>query len=76
MKRAKYEVWKQSNLTAIYVTEKKNAEVMIREIIKLHESIDDTGKQRYFKIVQVIDGERNIIYTPRMRNFWLENLEV
>jgi hypothetical protein len=76
MKKTKYEVYKNHGLCAVYVTEKHNAEVMLQNIRKQHETFDEFGEPRYFRIVQVIDGKSQTIYTPKMRKFWEENLVV
>jgi hypothetical protein len=76
MKKTKYEVYKGNRLSAVYVTEKHNAEVMLQNIRKQHETFDEFGNPRYFRIVQVIEGKSQIIYTPKMRKFWGEDLVV
>lgn len=76
MTRTKYEVWKVSGLTAVYVTEKHNAEYMLLRILKQHQTYDEFGKPNYIKVIQVIGEERNIIYTPRLHKFWEKNLVV
>lgn len=76
MRRAKYEVYKSNRLAAVYVTEKKNAEYMLQQIRSIHEKYNSEGKPYFYKVFQVIEGERKLIYTPRMRNFWGKVLEV
>lgn len=76
MKRTKYEVHTQSGITVTYVTQTRNAEDMIMNIIDKHQKFDDLGEPRYLKVVQVIEGERKIVYTPRMYKFFTNNLVV
>jgi hypothetical protein len=76
MKRTKYEVHTQSGITVTYVTQKRNAEDMIMNIIEKHQKFDEFGEPRYLKVVQVIEGERKIVYTPRMYKFFTNNLVV
>jgi hypothetical protein len=81
MKRAKYEVYrnneeKNGRLSAIYVTEKRNAEYMIQEIRKKYEKLDKWGNPEHFKVYQTIEGEKKLIYTPKSRKFFDENLVV
>jgi hypothetical protein len=74
MTKTKYEVHKASGLVAVYVTEKRNAEDMIQQIRYIHESFNEFGEPHTLKIIQVLNGERNVIYTQSMRKFWQENL--
>jgi hypothetical protein len=76
MKKTKYEVHTQSGITVTYVTQKRNAEDMIMNIIEKHQKFDEFGEPRYLKVVQVIEGERKIVYTPRMYKFFTNNLVV
>lgn len=76
MTKTKYEVWRNANLTAVYVTEKHNAEYMLQKIIEQHQTYNDFGEPSYIRVVQVINGERNVIYTPKNNKFWTENLVV
>lgn len=76
MTKTIYEVHLQSGITAVYVTEKRNAEDMIMSIIDKYQRVDEFGKPTYLKIVQVIDGENKIIYTPKMYKFYTNNLVV
>ena len=76
MKKTKYEVWRSGSVTAVYVTEKHNAEYMLQRIIEQHQSYDEFGNPKYIKVVQIVNGERNVIYTPRDNKFWKNNLVV
>ena len=76
MKRTKYEVHTQSGITVTYVTQKRNAEDMIMNIIDKHQKFDEFGEPRYLKVVQVIEGESKVIYTPSKYKFWKNNLVV
>jgi hypothetical protein len=76
MTKTKYEVHTQGGITAIYVTEKRNAEDMVMSIIEKYQRFDLFGKPTNLKIVQVINGESNVIYTPRMYKFYTNNLVV
>ena len=76
MTKTKYEVHTQSGITVVYVTEKRNAEDMIMSIIDKYQRFDEFGKPTYLKIVQVINGERKIIYTASRYKFWTNNLVV
>ena len=76
MIKTKYEVHTQSGITVTYVTQKRNAEDMIMNIIEKHQKFDEFGEPRYLKVVQVIEGERKIVYTPRMYKFFTNNLVV
>lgn len=74
MTKAKYEVWNKQYLMAVYVTEKRNAEDMIQQIRDKFEKLNKWGNPYHFKIYQTINGERKIIYTPKSRKFFEENL--
>jgi hypothetical protein len=76
MTKTKYEVHTQSGITVTYVTQKRNAEDMIMNIIDKHQRFDEFGEPRYLKVVQVINGESKIIYTPKMYKFFTNNLVV
>ena len=76
MTKTKYEVHTQSGITIVYVTEKRNAEDMVMSIIEKYQRFDLFGKPTNLKIVQVINGESNVIYTPRMYKFYTNNLVV
>ena len=76
MIKTKYEVHTQSGITVSYVTQKRNAEDMIMNIIERHQKFDDLGEPRYLKVVQVINGESKIIYTASKYKFWTKNLVV
>lgn len=76
MKKAKYEVHRNKTISAIYVTQTRNAEDMLQEIRKMHEKFDEWGNTYFYKIYQVVEGERTLIYTPKTRKFWDENLVV
>ena len=76
MTKTKYEVHTQSGITVTYVTQKRNAEDMIMNIIDKYQRFDEFGKPTYLKVVQVINGERNIVYTPSRYKFWTNNLVV
>lgn len=76
MTKTKYEVNTKSGITIVYVTEKRNAEDMIMNIIDGYQRFDEFGIPTYLKVVQVINGERNIVYTPSRYKFWTENLVV
>jgi hypothetical protein len=49
---------------------------MIQQIRNIHEKFNEFGEPYPLKIVQIIDNERKIIYTEKMRKFWSENLVV
>ena len=76
MIKTKYEVHTQSGITVTYVTQKRNAEDMIMNIIDKHQKFDEFGEPRYLKVVQVINGESKVIYTPSKYKFWKNNLVV
>ena len=76
MTKTKYEVHTQSGITATYVTRTRNAEDMIMNIIDKYQRFDEFDKPTYLKIVQVINGESKIIYTPKMYKFYTNNLVV
>lgn len=76
MTKTKYEVHTQSGIVAMYVTEKRNAEDMIVNIINRYQKFDEIGKAIYLKVVQVIEGNKKIIYTPSQYKFWQNNLVV
>jgi hypothetical protein len=76
MKKTKYEVHTQSGIIVTYVTQKRNAEDMIMNIIDKHQKFDEFGEPRYLKVVQVIEGESKVIYTPSKYKFWKNNLVV
>lgn len=76
MTKAKYEVWRGTRVVSVYVTEKHNAEYMLQKIRGIHEKLSPEGKPYHYKVVQVINGESKVIYTPKSRKFWGESLEV
>jgi hypothetical protein len=76
MTKTKYEVHTQSGITVTYVTQTRNAEDMIMSIIEKYQRFDEFGKPTNLKIVQVINGESKIIYTPKMYKFFTNNLVV
>jgi hypothetical protein len=76
MTKTKYEVHTQSGITVTYVTQTRNAEDMIMNIIDKHQKFDEFGEPRYLKVVQVINGVSKIIYTASRYKFWKNNLVV
>ena len=74
MRKTKYEVIKSNGVVAVYVTEKRNAEDMIQQIRKMHQKYNSRGEPTKLVIEQVCEGERKIIYTPKMINFWEKDL--
>ena len=76
MTKTKYEVYTLSGITVTYVTQTRNAEDMIMNIIDKHQRFDEFNNPRYLKIVQVINGVSKIIYTASRYKFWKNNLVV
>jgi len=76
MTKTLYEVHRNGNLIVKYVTHTKNCEVMLREIIDLHHrQNDDVFYPSNLRVVRVIGKERKVIYTPKLREFWITKQE-
>lgn len=71
MTKTIYEVHRNGRVVIKYATTKINCEVMLKEIINLHHRVtDDVFHPSGFKVVRIINGEKSVIYTPKLRHFW------
>lgn len=79
MTKTRYEVYRNSEerndrVSAIYITEKLNSEYVIQQIRKKYEKLDKWGNPEHFKVFQIKGGEKKLIYTPKSRKFFEEDL--
>jgi hypothetical protein len=71
MTKTTYEVYRHGRLIAKYISETRNCEHMLREILRLHyrEWSDNVFESSVFKVVRKMGNERTIIYTPKEKDF-------
>jgi hypothetical protein len=71
MTKTTYEVYRHGKLIAKYISETRNCEYMLKEIIALHYRawIDDLIVSSSFKVVRKIGNEKTVIYTPKDKDF-------
>lgn len=74
MEKSKYQVWKNGRLTATYVTQSRNAEDMLQQIIQQHQTFDELNYLHYVRVIKITNNEKTVIYTPKDNKFWKENL--
>jgi hypothetical protein len=77
MTKTKYEVYRHTSISAIYVTTTRNCEDMIQEIRKKHEMpLKHSIYPNKIRIVRVVNGERKLVYTIFNKKFWEKDLVV
>lgn len=76
MTKTIYEVHRNGRIVIKYATSINNCEYMLKQIIDLHHrATDDVYHPSGFKIVRIVNGEREVIYTPKLRHFWYSKTE-
>ena len=71
MTKTSYEVYRHGKLIAKYISETRNCEHMLKQILALHRRpwIDEANIPSVFKVIRIVGNERTIIYTLKDKNF-------